>query len=529
MRQEQDTTDLSAYELQRLVHELRLHQIELDLQNEELHRAQAALEATRSRYADLYEFAPVGYLSLDAEGIILEVNLTGSELLGMPRSRLRRRRFSDFVAPDVDAQDAFYRHRQQACGEATSCTCNLWMQRQDGAPFYAQLKSLVRHDGEHTPLQWHLALIDLTALREQAEAQLAWTAAIVESSHDAVIGATQEGYIVSWNTGAQHLYGYAAADVLGRPLAILASPECREETQRLLSTMQRGKRVEIHETLHQTQDDRRIAVSLTLSPIYKRDGSIIGVSMICRDITARKQREAQLRDTEQALRQSQTQLRRLAWRQHQKQEQERKRMAQEIHDELTQSLTLLHIDLAWLMERPGITPEVQERLQAIVAQVNDLDQVMHRIAMELRPPLLDDLGLLAALEWQLEEIHRRTDLTYTLQLPSAFLSLDPDRATVVFRIFQEALTNVIRHAKASHVDVQVIQDGEVIVLVVRDNGKGISAGQQAHRNALGLLGMRERAELWGGEVRVTGQAGRGTTVTVRMPCGSSPIALVDEP
>jgi signal transduction histidine kinase len=111
-------------------------------------------------------------------------------------------------------------------------------------------------------------------------------------------------------------------------------------------------------------------------------------------------------------------------------------MAQEIHDELTQSLTLLHIDLAWLMERPGITPEVQERLQAIVAQVNDLDQVMHRIAMELRPPLLDDLGLLAALEWQLEEIHRRTDLTYTLQLPSAFLSLDPDRATVVFRIFQ---------------------------------------------------------------------------------------------
>jgi PAS domain S-box-containing protein len=391
-RQGQDTTDMSEYEIHRLVYELRLHQIELNLQNEELRRAQEEIETARNRYADLYEFAPIGYFSLDADGVIVETNLTGTQLLGVPRSRLLQRRFRDFVAADADTQDTLQRHCQQILCETTPCTCNLWMHRQDGTPFYAQLKSLMRRDGEQGPLQWRLALIDLTTLREQAEAQ----------------------------------------------------------------------------------------------------------------------------------------LRRLALRQQQRQEQERKRMAREIHDELAQSLTILHIDLAWLTEQPGMTPEAQARLQAMLTQVDEIDQIMHRIAMELRPLLLDDLGLLAALEWQIEEIHRRTGLAYTLQLPSAPLPLDIDRSTVLFRIFQEALTNVIRHAKASQVDVRVTQDAQAVCLEVRDNGKGMTARQQAQQNAFGLLGMRERAKLWGGEVRISGQSGSGTTVTVHMPYGSG-VAPGDRP
>jgi signal transduction histidine kinase len=164
-----------------------------------------------------------------------------------------------------------------------------------------------------------------------------------------------------------------------------------------------------------------------------------------------------------------------------------------------------------------MTPEAYTRLQAMIAQVKEMDTIMHRIAMELRPPLLDDLGLLAVLEWQIEEIHRRTGLTYTLRLPDAYMPLDSDRSTVLFRIFQEAMTNVVRHAEASRVDVQVTQEAEAVYLQVRDNGKGITARQQARRNAFGLLGMRERAEMWGGEVTVKGQPDSGTTVTVRMP------------
>ena len=528
VRYERDAAELSEHDLHRLVHELQLHQIELDMQNEDLRRVQEELETARSRYADLYEFAPVGYFSLDAEGVIQDVNLTATHLLGVSKTRLLRRRLSHFVADDMESQEAIFRHRQHVMGEAIAHTCNLWMQRQDGAAFYAQLKSLMRRDGEPGSVQWHLALIDLTALREQAEDQLAWTAAIVESSRDAVIGANREGLIVSWNAGAQRLYGYAAIDVMGRPLAMLAPPEHVESAHLFLRTMQRGERLEPHETLHITRDGRRIEVSLTLSPIQKRDGAIIGISMICRDVTERNQREAQLRDTERALRQSQAQLRRLAWRQQQRQEQERKYIAQEIHDELAQSLTTMHMDLAWLMEQAEMTPETNGRLQAMIQQVDEIDKIMHRIAMELRPPLLDDLGLLAALEWQIEEFSQRTGLVYSLQLPAEPTVLDIDRSTVLFRIFQEALTNVVRHAEASRVDVRVTQDAVSICLEVRDNGKGITAKPHALQNAFGLLGMRERAEIWGGKVRITGQLGLGTTVTVYMPCGSA-VALEDAP
>jgi signal transduction histidine kinase len=153
----------------------------------------------------------------------------------------------------------------------------------------------------------------------------------------------------------------------------------------------------------------------------------------------------------------------------------------------------------------------------MVTQVDELDQTMRRIAIELRPPMLDDLGLLATLEWQIEEVHQRTGLTYTIQLPDEYTPLDIDRTTALFRIFQEALTNVVRHASASRVDICVVQDAKAVYLVIRDNGQGMTATRQSQRHALGILGMHERAQVWGGEVTIQSHRVSGTTVTVRMP------------
>jgi len=193
-------------------------------------------------------------------------------------------------------------------------------------------------------------------------------------------------------------------------------------------------------------------------------------------------------------------------------------MALEIHDEVAQLLTILQIDIAWLMDQCPVSSEIHARLRSMSAQVDDLDQAVHRIATELRPRLLDDLGLLAAIEWQLEEVQRRTGLTYALQVPSEVETrLDADRTTALFRIFQEALTNVVRHAEASRVKVRVHQDAEGLCLEIIDNGKGFTVTPQSQRNALGLLGMHERAHLWGGDVTIETQPGSGTTVIVRMP------------
>jgi PAS domain S-box-containing protein len=498
-----------------LVYELQVHQIELDMQNEELRQAQVALQAAYERYADLYDFAPVGYLRLDADGVILEANLTATQLLGVSRTHMIGRRVTDWVAPE--AQDTLYRHRLQVFAETTTHTCNLCMQRQGGTPFYAQLKSLARREVEEAPLHWYLALTDQTALR-QAEGQLAWNAAIVDNSRDAIFSTTLDGTIVSWNAAAECLYGYRTTEVIGRPLDRLAPPEHHHELSRLLAVIQRGERIELYETQCLTQDGTRLDVSLTLSPIHTRDGAVIGASVIARNITLRKQREARFLDTERALRQSRAQLQRLARRQQQIQEYERARMALEIHDEVAQLLTILQIDLVWLMDQHPMSPEMHTRLRSMSTQVDHLDQAVHRIATELRPRLLDDLGLLAAIEWQLEEVQRRTGLTYALQMPSeADTRLDVDRTTALFRIFQEALTNVVRHAEASRVEVQVHQDAEGVSLEIIDNGKGFTVTPQAQREALGLLGMHERARLWGGDVTIEGQPGSGTTVIVHMP------------
>ena len=144
-------------------------------------------------------------------------------------------------------------------------------------------------------------------------------------------------------------------------------------------------------------------------------------------------------------------------------------------------------------------------------------ETVQRISAELRPRMLDDLGLSAAVEWQLQEFERRTGIKCKLTLSREKLSLDSARSTAVFRILQEALTNVARHANARRVTVTLKEDGDNFMLRVRDYGEGIKQDKIFHPLSLGLLGMRERGMVWGGEIEIEGVSGKGTTVTLRLP------------
>jgi signal transduction histidine kinase len=223
---------------------------------------------------------------------------------------------------------------------------------------------------------------------------------------------------------------------------------------------------------------------------------------------------------EQALHRSQQRLWELATHLQERQEAERQRIAREVHDELGQALTGFKMDIAWLAKRLGPAPtSCQDHLTRMTAHVEALLDTVRRIGTALRPNMLDELGLVAAMEYQLQDARRRTGIAYVLTLPQAEIVMEPACATALFRIFQEALTNVIRHAEARTVTVLVTQQPAGLLLEVVDDGKGIVAEQIAHRNSLGLLGMCERAELWGGTVTIQGQPGAGTTVTVHMPYG----------
>jgi len=199
-------------------------------------------------------------------------------------------------------------------------------------------------------------------------------------------------------------------------------------------------------------------------------------------------------------------------------EEERTQIARGIHDEFGQMLSALKMDLSWLSKRlPADQPHLAETASAMSDLIDSTIQIVRRVATELRPGLLDDLGLAAAMEWQAEEFTERTGIDCDLYLGDEEIVLDRDLATAIFRIFQETLTNVARHAEATEVHVELEDTPGELVLIVRDNGKGITESQASHPRSLGLIGMRERARSWGGEVAFQGVPGRGTTVTVRIP------------
>jgi signal transduction histidine kinase len=199
-------------------------------------------------------------------------------------------------------------------------------------------------------------------------------------------------------------------------------------------------------------------------------------------------------------------------------ERERTHIAREIHDEFGQALTALKMDLAWLSRHlPATSSPLLDKAEAMSELIDATIQMVRRIATDLRPGILDHLGLVAAIEWQAQEVASRAGFACELSLEDLELDLDPDLATAVFRIFQETLTNVARHAEATAIRVVFRARRDELMLLVKDNGRGMTEGQHTAPQSLGLLGTQERARSWGGEVMYESAPGQGTTVTVRVP------------
>lgn len=228
----------------------------------------------------------------------------------------------------------------------------------------------------------------------------------------------------------------------------------------------------------------------------------------------------QMRDHDMAqerLRRSHDQLRALTGHLQFVREEERTRIAREVHDELGQALTGLKLDLTWLSGRITADRALQRRAKAMSTLIDETIHSVRRIATELRPGVLDSLGLAAAIEWQSMDFEERTGTRCEVKIEVKEAIWDREFSTTCFRIFQETLTNIIRHAKATHVEVRLSQADHELVLTVRDNGRGISKEEIAHTRSIGLIGMRERAAEVGGKVTFLALPGRGTMVTMRVP------------
>jgi signal transduction histidine kinase len=221
---------------------------------------------------------------------------------------------------------------------------------------------------------------------------------------------------------------------------------------------------------------------------------------------------------EEELRRSQEQLRDLAGHIQTIREQERTEIAREIHDELGQALTALKMDLHWLGQRlDGEQQSLAEKIRSMSKMIDATVRAVRRISSELRPKLLDDLGLSAAIEWQALEFQSRSGIQCTIRSDPEDIVIDRPRSTAFFRIFQETLTNIARHSNATRVGVFLHASRDKVEMVVRDNGRGITTAESADAKSLGIVGMRERTLALGGELKITGIAGKGTSVRVMIP------------
>jgi signal transduction histidine kinase len=199
-------------------------------------------------------------------------------------------------------------------------------------------------------------------------------------------------------------------------------------------------------------------------------------------------------------------------------EEERKSIAREIHDELGQVLTTMKLELSLLREEVlhDVTAATQ-RIQSLEETVDETIHSVKRIITKLRPGLLDDLGLTAAIEWQANEFQRRTGIVCEVLTDPDERKINTEISTAIFRIFQETLTNITRHSKATRVTVNLIQAEDVLELQIHDNGRGITPEEINDPKSFGLIGMRERAQYWQGAVEIKGEPNLGTTITVRFP------------
>ena len=256
-----------------------------------------------------------------------------------------------------------------------------------------------------------------------------------------------------------------------------------------------------------------------IRPWHDVEGDIGGLVIFTEDVTERKMAGETLLQSEKMAFQRQ-QLQALAERLVQVREEERTRVARDLHDQIGQILTAIKLDMTWVVRHlPKSKDDVHGRLASSIELINEGVQSVRKICSGLRPGILDDLGIAAAIEWQTKEFAARTGISCEASLPPDDLHLEGDRATAIFRIFQECLTNILRHAEAKSVRASLFVENEDLMLTVEDNGKGFRESEVL--GSLGILGMKERAQACGGSVQISSSPGKGTKVTVCVPMRSA--------
>ena len=507
-------------ELSAVLHELQVTSEDLRDQNEVLLEAEDRIAIERERYRRLFDFGPDGYLVTDIIGVIREANRMAGVLLGRDPSWLVGKPLAVFVPMGHRSRFRATVGRLPAEESVQSLETPL---ESSGTRFPAILRILpVRtpKKGGATEVWWTIRDVSVQQLAQEAltievmERRRSDEALrrserryrhLVEHAQELVYEVDAEGRFTFCNTRAsEQMLGYSEAELLGRKLTDFVPRKYRRLIRDFLHRAASGKGLEDSMQFPLcTKDSRQIWVEQRALLVEHPDGPA-GLSAVCRDIGEQRARIRELEASDEKLRDMTTYLRAQI-------EAERARIAHDIHDELGAALTAIRMELALSSrsERPRSNDE-------LVGQLDSAIEIVRRVCSDLRPSLLDNIGLCAAIDGLAQDVDRRTALHCEAVMHGLPDEPERDRATAIFRIVQEAVTNAMRHANATTVSIVQRCEGSDLVLDVVDDGRGIRTAERENPRSFGIVGMHERAKALGGRVRIVGNR-QGTRLTLRVP------------
>ena len=535
----------------RLLHELEVHQIELAMQNAELRAARDETDALLAKFTDLYDFAPVGYFTLTATGTIRLANLTGSVLLGIERSRLIGRSLGLLLA--AGQRPAFQAFLSRVFAGESQLSLDSALLCNDQPPRFIKI-SAERSPNGH---ECSAVVLDVTG-RKHAENTLR----VSEIRYRRLFEAARDGILVldpdtckvtDANPFMTTLLGYPRGELIGKELFEIGLHKDEAASLAMFRKLKRNHQVRYENLPLKSRDGCQQEVEVVAN-LYQEDGHAV-IQCNIRDITARKRNEAAQRRLEaltisnlelqreidhrksveaalhhseqlqsHALKQAQLQQQHLRDLSHQilhAQEEERKRVSRELHDVIAQTLVGISVHVGGLTEAITDNPATLRAKIADVHRVVDASlDIVHRFARELRPTMLDDLGLIPALQAFMKSFNEDTGVRASLEAFAGIEQATEAVRTVLYRVAQEALSNVARHAKASRAEVSIRRIAGCIRMTITDDGHGFNVnGKSGARNTkrLGIIGMRERVEMIGGSFSVHSAPGHPTTVRVELP------------
>jgi PAS domain S-box-containing protein len=469
-----------------------------------------AFDAHSLRYMHL-KLYDVGYQATDDEGPGGTLLLDSAEMLGQTAAQ----------NPSVTSSDVFRKRVAMTVGP------RVWE-----AEFVADKSAMVSGIDAYSPwlvlfggligstLLYSIYYSSMTARRHAIDLANEMTqdlrtneASLAEAQHMARLGSwtlNPETRKMMWSAETRRIFGMAEfSEELGYEhfLDLIVASDRKKVADSLERTLRNGEEFTLEHQIMRMDGTTRWVQTISRLGQHERGLLLRGTIM---DITERKQ-------TVEALQRSQELLRDLTAHQDRVKEEERKRIAREIHDELGQTLLALRIDVAMLDARTGKShPRLNEKVRAVLSHLDATVKTVRSIINNLRPAVLD-LGLAAAIEWQVAEFRRRSGIECELVMGEREFLVDDARATSLFRILQESLTNVLRHAKASHVLIELHQENDRLVMKITDNGIGLYRDSQKSENSFGLVGVEERINALNGEFRITSAPGEGTTLTIYIP------------